>query len=471
LTAVLLIDDDPDFLDVMGALLAPHGYSVTAARDLEEARAAGVTPQVILLDWQLEGQSGLELIRPLQAWLPRTPIVLTTSFSSTEVAVKAIHHGAFDFLPKPVDEARLITTLARAVEQHQLLDRVHGLEGPASPDQFEGLVGGSPQMRTVFETIKNVASTDVSVLVTGESGTGKELVARAIHQRSARRDQPFVALNMAAIPKDLVESTLFGHEKGAFSGADRRRLGACEEAHGGTLFLDEIGEMPLDLQPKLLRFLQEQTLRRIGGTQDVRVDVRIVSATNRPPLETVRDGGLRADLYYRLNVVPVALPALRDRHGDVALIAQRQLAALAGRYGKAFRGFTPEALTALEAYDWPGNVRELLHVLERVVITHQGELVQPGMLPDPICPQAAGPVADAPGFVAVEPAPAVLPAAAPAVFGQTVIPLVTLERMAIEHALELHEGAREGAAKALGISQATIYRKLKSYGLTGKSDD
>jgi DNA-binding NtrC family response regulator len=466
---VLVVDDDQDFLDLISALLAPHGYRVSTALGGEEALASGPAPQVVLLDWQLEGQSGLEQIGPLTAAFPRTPVVLTTAFSSTEVAVQAMQQGAFDFLPKPVDEARLITTLARAVDQHRLLERVHGLEA-GSTDRFEGLLGGSPQMRTVFETIKNVATTDVSVLITGESGTGKELVARAIHRCSARSKKPFVALNMAAIPRELVESTLFGHEKGSFSGADRRRLGACEEADGGTLFLDEIGEMPLELQPKLLRFLQEQTFRRVGGANDMRVDTRIVSATNRSPLDAVREGTLRADLYYRLNVVPVELPPLRARQGDVALIAQRSLEELAARHGKAFRRFTPDALAALAAHDWPGNVRELVHAIERVVITCQGDTVRRGMLPPPIgeglpIPDVSPGAVPGGDLLAVAGVPAALPS--PDVFGERVIPLTELERMAIEHALRLHDGAREPAAKALGISPATIYRKLKSYGLTG----
>jgi DNA-binding NtrC family response regulator len=469
---LLAIDDDSDFVMLLETLLAPHGYSVQAAATLEEAlRSVGrTTPGAILLDWQLGGESGFDLIEPLRDRLPNSPIILSTAFSSTDLAVRAIQLGAFDFLPKPLDEARLLTSLARAYAQHDLLDRVDGLGVGSEADCFEGMIGTSEPMRSVFQVIANVAKTDASVLVTGESGTGKELVAKAIHQRSSRSRAPFLALNMAAIPKELVESTLFGHEKGAFSGADRTRKGACEEAHGGTLFLDEIGEMPLDLQPKLLRFLQEQTVRRVGGSSDVGVDVRIVSATNRDPLATIEEGRLRADLYYRLNVVPIALPPLRERPGDVALLATRMLATLSHRYGKEFREFGSEALELLEAYPWPGNVRELLHTLERTVITQAGETVRKYMLPEGLRSRgdAVGVESPRPTDVSSASSPEVDLRAthSPAVFGASVLPLTELERMAIEHALRVCQGSREEAARALGISPATIYRKLKQYGIT-----
>ena len=461
---LLVIDDDPDFVMLLEALLAGHGYSVTSASSLEEAlaSAARTPPGAILLDWQLGGESGFDLIEPLRSRLPESPIILSTAFSSTDLAIRAIQLGAFDFLPKPLDEARLLTSVTKAFAQHELLDRLGG-----RGESFEGIIGNSPAMRTVFQVINSVAKTDASVLVTGESGTGKELVARAIHQRSSRKQGPFLALNMAAIPPSLVEATLFGHEKGSFSGAERTHKGACEEAHGGTLFLDEIGEMPLELQPKLLRFLQEQTIRRVGGSSDIRVDVRIVSATNRSPLDAVEGGRLRADLYYRLNVVPVTLPPLRERAGDVALIASQTLSALAHRYGKEFRDFSPEALARLEAYSWPGNVRELNNALERTVITQSGPTIRESMLPETLrlkaatqtVESAAPSVASRPQGSDAEPAP-------DPVFGDSVRPLSELERLAILHALRVFQGSREEAARALGISPATIYRKLKQYGIT-----
>ena len=311
---ILVIDDDPHFRALLRVLLESHEHEVflreAVVDDLPDA-------DVVILDWQLGEQDGLELLGPLSQRLA-APVILSTAHSSPEVAAQAIKAGAYDFLTKPVDEARLVATVGGALTQRRLLLKVNDLQ---RGQRSHGLVGDSHALRQVLATIDSVAGSDVSVMITGESGTGKELVARALHDASERRSKPFLALNMAAIPKDLVESTLFGHERGAFSGADRRRIGAVEEARGGTLFLDEIGEMPLDLQSKLLRFLQERRIRRVGGTQDLEVDVRIVSATNRDPLRAVADGRLREDLYYRLNVVPIPLPPLRERHGDVALLA------------------------------------------------------------------------------------------------------------------------------------------------------
>ena len=357
-------------------------------------------------------------------------------------------------MTKPLDEGHLVASIAKARDHATLVQRVRRLED--TPDSFEGIVGASAAMQTVFRIIDNVAPTDVTVMVRGESGTGKELVARAVHQRSQRRDGPFVALNMAALPESLVESTLFGHEKGAFTDAKSRATGACEEAAGGTLFLDEICEMPIALQAKVLRFLQEGVFRRIGGSKDIFSDARIVSATNKNPLEEVREGRFREDLYYRLNVVPVELPALRERGDDVQVISERALKALNARHNSNFERIEPAALQLLRRYDWPGNVRELLHVFERIVVLNEGSTITAAMLPAEVSGLATrtpevDPTADAR-----------LPEATSE---DSIVPLDELERRAIEHALRVFDGSVPKASRALRVSQATIYRKLKAYGL------
>ena len=442
--SVLVVDDDPHFRALVELLLGAHGHVVAGAASIAEAVAEGPAPGCLLLDWQLGPDDGLAGLDALRRRFPCSPVILTTAHSSTDVAARAIRLGAFEFLPKPLDEPRLVAVVASAFAQADLLRELEGLRA-GTAEGFEGIVARSPSMLRMFETIDGVARTDASVLITGESGTGKELVARALHRRS-RRAGPFVALNMSAIPRDLVESTLFGHDKGAFSGADRRRVGACEEAHRGTLFLDEIGEMPIDLQPKLLRFLQDHALRRVGGSEDVHVDVRVVAATNRDPEDAVRRGLLRADLLYRLNVVRLALPALRDRREDIGPIATAAVRAAARRYGKGLSTLDPEALARLEAHPWPGNIRELVHLMERVAITGRGEVVLPDMLDLPRTP----------GTPAAAAAPDELPEGAT---------LAQAERAHILRAFERHGGNRRKAAAELGIHRTTLAKKLEEYGV------
>ena len=458
---VAIVDDDPHFTALLEAILDSHGYAVCAATSLEGLfELVPPQPDVVILDWQLGDQDGLELISPLKAELPGVQVVLATAHPSPDLAVTALRRGACDFLSKPVDEARLIATLAAAVRERRLAQEVDALRGEGSG--YERMIGRSPAMRAVYETISNVAATDVSVMIAGESGTGKELVASALHARSDRAAKPFVALNMAAIPRELVESTLFGHERGSFSGAKERQIGAVEEASGGTLFLDEIGEMPLELQAKLLRFLQERVFRRIGGAKDLTADVRIVSATNRDPLLAVKEGLLRGDLYYRLNVVPVVLPPLRARAGDVALLATTFLHEFADRYGRSLRSVSPAALALLEAQPWPGNVRELRHLLERAVLTLKGERLEASMLGSLGLDGAGAPETSTGDDSAAQEA---APGPASHFSSAEIVPLAELERRAIAHALEVCGGSRKDAAERLEISQATIYRKLKAYGL------
>ncbi|MBS0262854.1 MAG: sigma-54-dependent Fis family transcriptional regulator [Planctomycetes bacterium] len=517
-TLILVIDDDPDFQELVGWMLNRLGYQACAALSAAEVPTAigRHIPEVILLDWHLGDVDGTTLIESLREKYPLTSIIFATAHSTPEVAAAAIKLGAFDFLTKPLDEAKLTVTVAKAAEHHRLLSRLRNLESGAGGTEtgFAGLIGVSPQMRTVYSIIQHVAPTDVNVMICGESGTGKELIASAIHECSDRARGPFIPLNMASIPGDLAEATLFGHEKGAFTGADRDRPGAVGEAVGGTLFLDEITEMPLLLQGKLLRFLQERTYRPVGGRKDLKADLRVVSATNRDPWAAVQDKLLREDLYYRLNVVPIMLPPLREREGDIVLLASHFVIMFSKQYGKQFTGIDRTAVRLLESCRWPGNVRQLMHAMQRVVILNNGTTVEPHMLPPDLLAEGTATAASgtsAPTFPATaawSPAPLALPPrsvpavaptagadsapslapmapaafrateAAPAASGchpstngypfaskEDIISMDELERLAISRAIELCGGSAFEAAEVLGISSATIYRKLKRYGL------
>lgn len=492
---VLVIDDDHDFHALIDFYLQEQGCetvsldSPTKFFQLESTADIGL----VLLDWQLGEADGTALIEPLRMKLPHAPIFFVTAHSTPEVAAASIKLGAFDFLTKPIDQAKFSVAVAKGLEHHRLLRRLNKLEtGEGEEDSsFEGLIGGSPQMKTVYSTIKNVAPTDVSVMICGESGTGKELVANAIHLQSDRSNARFVPINMATIPAELAESTLFGHEKGAFTGADKQRKGAVAEAAGGTLFLDEITEMPIELQSKLLRFLQERVFRPVGGEKDIAANVRIVSATNRDPLQAVKDNFLREDLYYRLNVVPINLPPLREREKDVLLLSMHALQTFSQEYRKQFKKISPAAVEILEGFHWPGNVRQLLHSIQRSVVLHDGEVLESSMLSEELLgPNATGEVArlemadgepklEVAGSSSVlgknslatrETHPDLAPTQ-PKAESEEIIPLEDLERDAIRRALQICNGSAYVAADKLGISVATMYRRIKRYGLESAAEN
>ncbi len=441
-------------------MLEESGYHVATASCYDQAigRIEERVPHAVLLDRQLEDEDGLEVIGPLRKRLPNTPVILVTANSSTEIAVRAIKLGAYDFINKPLDEARLYTTLTNAIDRGSLLERLDGAD--IDGEAFEGMIGRSPAMQTVFSIIKSVAPTDVSVLICGDSGTGKELIAQAIHNRSNRSEGPFVPINMATLPAELVESTLYGHERGAFTGADSARIGACEEAQNGTLFLDEVTEMPIELQAKLLRFLQEKTFRRVGGSKDYSADLRIVSATNRDPLEAISSGKLREDLYYRLNVVPIDVPTLAERSGDLPLLVEHAIGFFAKQYNKQISMIADDAIQYLASQPWLGNVRQLMHTIERAIVLNDGTTLTLEML---------GQVkrgTDRPGHNQQERDHVGATVLNASLFsGSHIVPLEELERMAIEHALAVCNGSPSEAASHLGISSATIYRKIKTYKL------
>jgi DNA-binding NtrC family response regulator len=366
----LLVDDDISFALGLAEAVKREGFSVTTATSLKEAREhlARREPEALLVDMQLPDGSGLELLQQPEGRIP-PGVIFITGHASVEMAVQALRLGATDFLTKPVDFARVKMALANLTRTRELSRQVGALRGELRRlGRFGAMIGGSGRMQEVYDLIAKVAPTDATVLVLGETGTGKELVAQTVHEMSARRKQPFVPINCGAVSPNLIESELFGHERGSFTGADRSHRGHFERAHEGTLFLDEISEMPADLQVKLLRVLETSTVLRVGGNEPIKVNVRMVAASNRPMDQAVADGKLREDLLYRLNVFPIQLPALRDREDDVTLLAENFLEALNRESGQPPKAFTKAALDRLRAHPWPGNVRELRNVVQRAFI-------------------------------------------------------------------------------------------------------
>ncbi len=435
---ILLVDDDTTLSQVIARELGHTGHEVerfaSAEGVLEAVRLR--PPQAILLDLRLPGISGMELLRALRAADAQVQVVVFSGHGSVEQAVEAMRLGAFDFLTKPVQLDVLEQTLRRAIETNALLIANQRLRRAASGGRTKDLLGDSAPMAELRRLIVRVATSDSHVLIQGENGTGKELVARQLHERSARAEQPFVVVHCGAMPSSLVESELFGHERGAFTGADRRRTGLFEAAQGGVLFLDEIGELPLDLQPVLLRALQFGEIRPVGGASTRSVDVRVLAATNRDLLARVRSGHFREDLYYRIAALVIEVPALRDRAADLPDLARACLAQSAARAGRSLT-FTPQALARLADHAWPGNVRELENACERLAVLVPSESVD---------------AADVERFVLVRPAATVeLPT----------LHLHGLETMAIREAMHRFGGDKRSAASTLGIALKTLYNKLE----------
>ena len=444
---LLLVEDDRSLATLLGLELKRAGYELDALRSGEEAlkKLGGRSYDVVITDLKLEGVDGLAVLSGAKRLQPETEVVVITGHGSIDTAVSAIKAGAFDYLTKPVEPEELVLVLKKALEHRSLVGEVRRLrEEVRDKYSFEGIVYASPAMHKVLELVKKVAATDATVLIQGESGTGKELVARAIHESSARRTGSFVAINCGALPEGLLESELFGHVKGSFTGADRNKRGLFEEANGGTLFLDEISETTPGLQVKLLRALQEGEVRRVGDNHPIKVSARLVTATNRDLAKHVKDGKFREDLFYRLRVFPIIIPPLRERTEDILPLAEHFLRKARKKLGGKAARFSPDAAEALQAYAWPGNVRELEHAVERAMIMAAGPSVQAADLP-----------------------PEMAPAAAPSAktssrSGQT------LEDLEKKHILEVLEACGQNqadAAKRLGIARNTLWRKLKSYGL------
>jgi two-component system response regulator HydG len=443
--SVLVVDDDPDQCALLALGLSRVGFSVTTSGSpsecLELARAGDFA--TIVTDLSMAEMSGLELCEQLLATFPDTPVIVVTAYGSMETAIGAIRVGAFDFLAKPLDMNLVGLSVARAVKHHDLVIELRRLRDVVVDESaFKSIIGLSPSMARVHDLVARVARTDASVVIEGETGTGKELVARSIHDASPRKNGPFVAINCAAVPPNLIESELFGHARGAFTDAKTSRIGLFAQASGGTLFLDEIGEMPLEMQPKLLRALQERVVRPVGGTSDVKFDVRLVSASNRDLEAEVEEQRFRQDLFYRINVVKVEVPPLRERGSDVLTLARYFIGRFAARAKRPPMELTTPVAERLLAYDWPGNVRELENCLEHAVALGRFERITVDDLPEKVRAYSAQPFA-----VAVnEP--------------DEVLPLDQLERNYIFRVLKLVDGNKARAAKMLGLDRRTLYRKL-----------
>ncbi|MBN2325643.1 MAG: sigma-54-dependent Fis family transcriptional regulator [Candidatus Omnitrophica bacterium] len=455
---LLIVDDDADFQRMLQTRLQQEGYAIRSAFSCAEC--CSVLKEIddvdaILLDYELPDGDGIALLPEILAIDAGLPVILVTAFGSIERAVEAMRRGAYDFSAKPIDWNRLLVTVKNAVEHRRLSTRIQKLER-SRRSGLNGLIGGSAEMQVVYRIIETVAPTQAPVLITGESGTGKELIARAIHDLSPRRGKELIDVNCAAIPKDLLESELFGHEPNSFTGARERYIGRCERAHLSTLFLDEIAEMEYSLQAKILRFLQEHALYRVGGSDKISVDIRILSATNRDPAEAMNQHQLREDLFYRLNVVLIEAPPLRDHADDVPELAEHFLKKYAREHDKPLQAISDDALNALCSYAWPGNVRELENCIQQSVVLGNGEILKADMLPKTIQAHSASLAKKA-----VSPSPKPIER-------EVIAPFEQVERDAIDNALRITRGSVPNSSNALHLSQATIYRKIREYNLNIK---
>ncbi len=451
---VWIVDDDPAIRELLSYMVAEDGYLVEPfASGSEVLATADEPPAAVLLDLMMPEVDGVAVLKELGRRHPSLPVIILTAVNDVAQAVEVTKLGAYDYLTKPVDKDRLLTTLKRAVSHHSLEQEVGRLKSELG-ERFHvrNIVGSSAAMRRVYDQIEKVLESDISVFVSGESGTGKELVAKAIHYGSLRSDGPFVDVNCAAIPEGLQESELFGHEKGAFTGALATHPGKFEQATGGTILLDEVGEMSPSAQARLLRVLQERRLQRVGGTRVIELDVRVVSASNRDLNQLVSDGRFRQDLFYRLVVFPIELPPLRERREDVPALVEHFLAKYAADAGQRIERVQPSALECLVAHSWPGNVRELENVIHRSLLVATGAELKLEDLPRDL---GVGSDQDAPTVALVGGSHS----------------LEELEREAIRQALEHFGGNLSDVARQLGIGRSTLYRKLDQYGLRSKNGD
>ena len=451
-TAVLVVDDDPELCELLRFGLEPQGIAVTSCASGEQAlvQIAQAELDCVITDLRMPGMPGLELVERIATNRTELPVIVLTGAGDFATAVAAMRAGAYDFVTKPVELAAVASAVRRAAERRQLRSEVKRLHRVvADARRFGTLIGASPAMQQLYGSIEQVAPTDATVLITGESGTGKEMVARTLHANSRRREGPFVAVDCAAIPESLFESELFGHTKGAFTDARASRTGLLVAADGGTLFLDELGEVPLAVQAKLLRVLQERRVRPVGGESEVPFDVRLVCATNRDLEAMVAQREFREDLFYRIAVVHLALPPLRARGGDVLLLAQDFIEHFARLNGREVHGLTPEAARRLAAHAWPGNIRQLRNAMERAVAMAMGHHLTVDDLPEKL--RGYG------GLAAAGPDP------------DLELTLDEVERRHILRVLAAHDGNKLAASQALGIDRKTLYRKLARYGVDGES--
>ncbi|AWY43013.1 response regulator [Pseudomonas putida] len=452
---ILVVDDEPKLCDLLASALSQNGISVfIAGNGLHALKVLEVEDiDLVISDWRMPGMDGPQLLAEIKSRYPQLPVIVMTAYSTVKNAVQSMRNGAFDYIAKPFDIDELDITVSKALQFRDILKDNQRMRAELDEhQQIDSLVGDSPSFRRVLHAIDSVRESNATILLTGESGTGKEMVARAIHKHGNRADKPFVAVNCAAIPEGLLESEMFGHRKGAFTGAVADRVGRFLQADKGTLFLDEIGEMPLPLQAKILRALQERVIEPVGDPRERKVDVRVIAATNKNLLEAVANKEFREDLYYRLNVFPIPLPALRERVEDIAPLARHFAHTLGATAGKRFTGFSPEALQAMAGYAWPGNIRELQNCVERATIVASGAVIEEHDLPAYLF--ASSPAANAAVLSEGTSVPPDLEAA-----------LAEVEKAYILAALAQSNGVQAAAAQLIGISERSFWYRLKKLGI------
>ncbi len=467
MNTILIIDDDDQLRNSFFKLLTEEKYQVKTAASGEQGieMIKKEIPDLVILDIRLPGMNGMETFGVIHNIEPKLPVIIMTAYGTTQTAIKATKTGAFDYILKPFDIPDMLTVVQKALESGRFMRSQVKMD--AAPDESfdEAIIGRSPPMQEVYKAIGRVSPTDATVLVRGESGTGKELIARAVYQHSNRNEKPFLPINCVAIPETLLESELFGYEKGAFTGAAHRRIGKIEQAHGGTVFLDEIGDMPLSLQSKILRLIQEKSIERLGGRETVPTDVRIIAATNRNLENAISEGGFREDLYYRLKVVTIWLPPLRERHGDIPLLEEYFLSHYAAESGVVNPGITKEAVSMLCAYAWPGNVRELANIVQKVLIFNRGAPIVQEEISQAINEKGRRKAGNAEDrdqdlrdFIRSE-------------LGQTDKTDIFdscmnhFAALLIREALNFSGGNRTQAAKLLGLSRPTLHSRIEKYGI------
>ena len=464
---ILIIDDDDQLRRSFERLLNDEGYEVIVAPSGEAGiKRVGVRqPDLVILDMRLPGMTGLETLQNIRQIEPRLPVIIMTAFGTTESAIEATKMGAFDYVLKPFDIPEMLSVIQQALESNRFMRSPVDMNPGAEAFAREAIIGRSKSMQDVYKAIGRVASTDATVLIRGESGTGKELVARALYQHSLRSDKPFLVINCVAIPENLLESELFGYEKGAFTGAAHRRVGKMEQADGGTIFLDEIGDMPFSIQAKILRLLQEKSIERLGGRETIPVDVRILAATNRDLESALEEGRFREDLYFRLKVVTIWLPPLRERKDDIPMLADYFLARFSTDSETDNPGITDEAAALLREYHWPGNVRELANTLQKALIFNRGGPISPKDIAQAISrtPQSRGNgAADTEEMIRSWMRDIITSDHSDNIFEFC---LDRFGSMLISEALKLTSGNRSKAARLLGMSRPTLHAKIEKYGL------
>lgn len=453
---IFIVDDEPAISKLLSYWVKDKWkYEVEVFASGEDVlkRLSG-KPDLILLDIMLPGLDGLETLKRIKHCDENLPVIILSAQGSIEVAVEALRYGAYDYFPKPIDQQRLEPAIKNAIKNYDLTKELQNLRLDVQKEySFDNIISADGKMQGVFKLVSKVLNNDITVLIYGESGTGKELIARAIHYNGRRKDQPFIVVNCASIPRELLESELFGHEKGSFTGAYQRKIGKFEAANGGTLFLDEVGELEMLLQAKLLRVIQEKAFERVGGNELIKTDVRIISATNRDLKQAVENKEFREDLYYRLNSFPISVPPLRQRRGDILVLAEHFLEGFNKKLGKNTKGFTKKALKYLYEYNWPGNVREMENTIERCMIIGEGDTLDVEDLPIHLRENEVSLNSDLSGTLFTD---------------DTIVPFEKLKEEAIKHALKTTSGNIVEAAKKLQLGRATIYRLMEKYNIINR---